>query len=44
MVQALVRNVGTSPPDVKGATQVGGPHECLSTDAGEEGRTTPYER
>jgi hypothetical protein len=36
MVQALAWNVGSlSPDDVKGETQVGGPHKCESTDAGE---------
>ncbi|KAF5413903.1 MAG: hypothetical protein C5S38_05335 [Candidatus Methanophagaceae archaeon] len=35
MILALVWNVGTYPPNVKGETQVGGPHKCESTDAGE---------
>ena len=30
-------NVGTCLPDVKGETQVGGPHKCESTDAGNRG-------
>ena len=34
LIQALMRNVGTCRPDVKGAAQVGSPHECQSTDAG----------
>ena len=37
LIQALVWNMGTCRPDAKGATQVGGPHECLSTDAGHGG-------
>ena len=34
LIQALVRNVGTCRPDDKGETQVRGPHEGESTDAG----------
>ena len=34
LIQALVRNVGTCRPDVKGETQVRGPHKGESTDAG----------
>ena len=33
MHQALVRNVRTSRRDVKGESQVSGPHEVESTDA-----------
>jgi hypothetical protein len=36
-IQALVWNVGTCPPDVKGAVQVGSTDEDLSTDAGRRG-------
>ena len=32
--QAASRNVGTSRPDAKGASQAGGPRKALSTDAG----------
>lgn len=39
-IQALLRNVGTSRPDVKGDIQAGGPGEDLSTDAGERGGAT----
>jgi len=35
--QAASRNVGTSSPDAKGASQAGGPREALSTDAGARG-------
>jgi hypothetical protein len=34
LIQALVWNVGTCRPDVKGETQVRGPRESESTDAG----------
>ena len=34
LIQALVWNVGTCRPDVKGETQVRGPHKGESTDAG----------
>ena len=34
MIQALMRNVGTSHPDAKGEVQVGGPGEDQSTEAG----------
>ena len=37
LIQALVRNVGTCRPDDKGETQVRGPHEGESTDAGHRG-------
>ncbi len=37
---ALVWNVGPCRPDVKGETQVGGPHEGESTDAGNGGGLT----
>ena len=37
---ALVWNVGTCRPGVKGETQVGGPHEGESTDAGHGGGLT----
>ena len=37
---ALVWNVGTCRPDVKGETQVGGPHEGESTDARHGGGPT----
>src|SRR5271170_8123431 len=37
--QALIRNVGTCRPDVKGESRVGNPREALSTDAGHRGRT-----
>ena len=37
---ALVRNVGTCRPGVKGETQVGGPHESESTDTGHGGGLT----
>jgi hypothetical protein len=37
LIQALVWNVGTCRPDGKGETQMGGPHECESTDAGHRG-------
>ena len=38
---ALVWNVGTCRPDVKGETQVRGPHEGESTEAGHRGGPTP---
>ena len=38
--QALVWNVGTCRSDDKGETQVGGPHEGESTDAGHRGGIT----
>ena len=34
LIQALVWNVGTCRPDTKGETQMGGPREGESTDAG----------
>jgi hypothetical protein len=37
LIQAFVWNLGTCRPDVKGETQVGGPHERESTDAGHRG-------
>ena len=37
---ALVWNVGTCRPGVKGETQVGGPHESESTDTGHGGGLT----
>ena len=40
LIRALVWNVGTSRPDVKGETQVGGPHESESTDTGHGGGLT----
>ena len=40
LIQALVWNVGTCRPDVKGETQVRGPHEGESTDAGHRGGPT----
>ena len=40
MVQAPVGNVGTCRPDGKGETQVGGPHEGESTEAGHRGGVT----
>jgi hypothetical protein len=40
LIQALVRNVGTCRPDVKGETQMGGPHKGESTDAGHRGGPT----
>ena len=36
-IQALMWNVGTCRPDVKGETQAGGPREGESTDAGHGG-------
>jgi len=38
--QALLRNVRTCRPDVKGEIQVGNPHEDESTDAGHRGGAT----
>ncbi len=38
--QAFVWNVGTCGPDDKGETQVRGPHEGESTDAGRRGGIT----
>ena len=38
--QALVWNVGTCRPDDKGETQVRGPHEGESTEAGHRGGIT----
>ena len=38
--QALVWNVGTCRPDDKGETQVRGPHEGESTEAGHRGGVT----
>ena len=38
--RALVWNVGTCRPDVKGETQVGGPQESESSDAGHRDRPT----
>jgi hypothetical protein len=35
--QALVRNVGTCRPDVKGEGRAGGPREPQSTEAGHRG-------
>ena len=40
LIQALVRNVGTCRPDVKGETQVRGPHKGESTNAGHRGGLT----
>ncbi len=37
LIQALVWNVGTCRPDVKGEAQVGRPHKGESTDAGHRG-------
>jgi hypothetical protein len=37
LIQALVWNVGTCRPDVKGEAQMGGPHKGESTDAGHRG-------
>lgn len=37
LIQALVRNLGTCRPDVKGEIQVEGLHEDESTDAGHRG-------
>jgi hypothetical protein len=38
--QALVWNAGTCRPDVKGETQMSGPHKGESTDAGHRGGLT----
>ncbi len=40
LIPALVWNVGTCRPGVKGETQVGGPHESESTDTGHGGGLT----
>ena len=40
MTQALVWNLGTCRPDDKGETQVGGPHQGESTEAGHRGGVT----
>ena len=40
LIQALVWNVGTCRPDVKGESQVRGPHKGESTDAGHRGGPT----
>jgi hypothetical protein len=40
LIQALVWNVGTCRPDAKEETQVRGPHESESTDAGHRGGPT----
>ena len=40
LIQALVRNVGTCRPDVKGEVQMNDLHEDASTDAGHRGGVT----
>ena len=40
LIQALVWNVGTCRPDVKGEAQMSGPHKGESTDAGHRGGLT----